>query len=191
VAGGTNQKRESDLNIRQQLQEGFGRKAVTLIVSIAVAVACYKWWPTDKATQEKFLNGFQKIAFVSAAFVVTAYNLRTRVIDLILKVKGKPARVDEFCRIARNCGRRLTNLVILFTCTSVLLGGLTIFDGGTIMARLATSGALGFFSASVVSFIYIIFAFERLERFALDEAEQDARDREAARLFKPENPPKS
>jgi len=158
---------------------------------MAVAAVCYRWWPADTAVQEKLLNGFQKIAFVSAAFAVTAYNLRTRVVDLVLKNEGKPARVDEFCRIARTCGRRLTNLVILFTFTSIWLGGLTIFNVGTWSARMATSGAMGFFAASVLSFIYIIFSFERLERFALDEAEKNARNREATRLFKPENPPET
>ena len=174
------------MKIRQQLQDGVGRQAATVLVPIAVAAVCYQWWPADTAIQEKLLNGFQKIAFVSAAFAVTAYNLRTRVVDLVLKVEGKPARVDEFCRIARNCGRRLTNLVILFTFTSVWLGALTIFNAGTWMARFATSGAMGFFAASVVSFIYIVFSFERLERFALDEAEQNARNKEAERLFKTE-----
>jgi len=177
------------LKIRQKLQDGVGRTAATLIVPIAITVACYRWWPADITIQEKLLSGFQKIAFVSAAFAVTAYNLRTRVVDLVLKVDGKPARVDEFCRIARNCGRRLTNLVILFTVTSVWLGGLTIFNAGTPTAQFATSGAMGLFAASVISFVYIVFSFERLERFALDEAEQNARNKEAARLFKPESPP--
>lgn len=177
------------MNIRQQLQDGVGRTAATVFLPIAVVAACYWSWPADTVVQEKLLNGFQKIAFVSAAFAVTAYNLRTRVVDLVLKTKGKPARVDEFCRIARNCGRRLTNLVILFTITSVWLGGLTVFTTGTAAARVATSCAMGLFAASVVSFVYIVFSFERLERFALDEAEQNAREREAARLFKSENPP--
>ena len=177
------------MKIRQKLQDGFGRTASTVAIPIAVAAACYQWWPNDPVTQEKLLSGFQKIAFVAAAFGVTAYNLRTRVVDLVLKIEGKPARVDEFCRIARTCGRRLTNLVILFTFTSVWLGGLTIFNPGTWPAQLATSGAMGFFSASVVSFVYIVFSFERLERFALDEAELNARNKEAARLFKSENPP--
>jgi hypothetical protein len=49
---------------------------------------------------------------------------------------------------------------------------------------------MGFFAASLISFVYIVFSFERLERFALDEAEQNARKKEADRLFKPENPDK-
>ena len=150
---------------------------------LIIAGACFYWWPSDLIVQEKWLNGLQKIAFVSAAFAVTAYNLRTRVVDFVLKIGGKPARVDEFCRIARGCGKRLTNLVLLFTVTAAWLGGLTLFTAGTVAAQIATVGALGLFSASLVSFVYIVFSFERLERFALDEAEITARTNEAARLF--------
>lgn len=152
---------------------------------IVAMAALFHWWPDDVAVQKDLLNGFQKVAFVAAAFAVTAYNLRTRVIDLVLKVDGKPARVEEFCRKARECGRRLTNLVILFTMTSLILGGLTLFTAGTMTARIAVSIAVAVFIASIVSFLYILFAFERLERFALDEAEQTARSKEAARLLTP------
>lgn len=173
------------MNFRQQLQDGVGRAPASILLPLAVAGACYQWWPDELKTQANLLGGFQKIAFVAAAFAVTAYNLRTRVVDLVLKIEGKPARVDEFCRIARICGRRLTNLVILFTFTSLLLGALTILKEGTLSAHIGVSIAMGFFCASIVSFVYIVFSFERLERFALDEAEQTARRKEADRLFKP------
>lgn len=171
------------MKLREQIQDGYGRGVATTLLPLVLAASCYYWWPLDTVFQEKLLSGFQKIAFVTAAFAVTAYNLRTRVVDLVLKVEGKPARVDEFCRIARGCGRRLTNLVVLFTFASAWLGSLTMFREGTLLARLAASGAVGLFAASMVSFIYIVFSFERLERFALDEAEQNARNKEAKRLF--------
>lgn len=135
------------------------------------------------SNQEKILDGLQKVAFVAAAFAVTAYNLRTRVVDLVLKIEGKPARIDAFCGIARACGRRLTNLVVLFTLTSAWLAGLTVFRDKPVYAKWTSLGAVLLFTASTVSFLYIIFAFERLERFALDEAENNARDKEATRLF--------
>lgn len=178
------------MNIRQNLQDGVGRLVLTILVPIVVFVACYKLWPASMSIQEKWLSGFQKIAFVAAAFAVTAYNLRTRVVDFALRIEGKPARVDEFCRIARNCGKRLTGLVLLFVLTSLLLGALTLFEAGTQAARIACTFALAVFSASVISFVYIIFSFERLERFALDEAEKNARKKEADRLFKSQDPKK-
>ena len=172
------------MKLREKIQNGVGRGIATIVVPAFVGWSCFHWWPADVQIQEKFLSGFQKIAFVAAAFAVTAYNLRTRVVDFVLKVNAKPSRVDEFCRIARDCGRRLTNLVMLFTVTAAWLGALTIFKEGTLLARLAASGSLALFSASIVSFFYIIFSFERLERFALDEAEHAARTKEADHLFK-------
>jgi len=35
----------------------------------------------------------------------------------------------------------------------------------------------------VIHFIYVLFAFERLERFMLDDAEEKAKDKEAKRLL--------
>ena len=173
------------MNLREKIQDGFGRPIASVIVPIFVIWSCFHWWPAHAAAQEKLLAGLQKVAFVAAAFAVTAYNLRTRVVDLVLRIDAKPSRVKEFCRIARVCGRRLTNLVILFTSTAVWLGGLTVLKGGDIWTQLAVCGALGLLAASVVSFVYIVFAFERLERFALDEAEHRAEGKEAERLFQP------
>jgi hypothetical protein len=171
------------LSVRDQLQNGSGRRLASVVFPAAVGALCWYWWPADATIEEKILTGLQKVSFVAAAFAVTAYNLRTRVVDLVLKVEGKPARVDEFCRIARNCGKRLTNLVLLFTFTAVWMGGLVFFKEGS-PALIAGVGAVALFVASLVSFVYVLFAFERLERFALDEAEETARRKDAERLAK-------
>ena len=87
------------MTIREQLQDGVGRKAATVIIPIGVAIFCYERWPDNSSVQDKILGGFQKIAFVAAAFAITAYNLRTRVVDMVLKMDGKPSRIEDFCRI--------------------------------------------------------------------------------------------
>lgn len=171
------------MNIREKLQNGWGRGVFTIGVPM-IAVWFLLWqWPAEKEAQKQLLDGLQKVAFVAGAFAVTAYNLRTRVVDLVLKIEGKPSRVDQFCAIARSCGRRLTNLVVLFTLTSAWLAALTLLRDNLSYAKFATAGAVLLFAASTVSFLYIVFAFERVERFALDEAEKNARDKEANRLF--------
>lgn len=124
------------------------------------------------------------MAFVAAAFTVTANSLRTRIVDFVLKSESKLAVVDEFRSIAMICGKRLTDLLLLFTVTAAWLGSLALFTPGTLLGELATAGALALFSSSIVSFIYIVFSFERLERFALDEAEANARAKEAAGPFR-------
>lgn len=177
------------MSFREKLQNGTGRWGVSIGATLLVAGASFYLWPTVSTEEERLLSGLQKVAFVGGAFAVTAYNLRTRVVDLVLKIEGKPNRVREFCRIARHCGARLTNLVVLFTLTSVLMAALTALKEGTLPAKAAGAVSLGMFACSVVSFLYIVFAFERLERFALDEAEETAARKEADRLFpvKPES----
>jgi len=156
---------------------------------LGAAGACWYFWPNSASSRETLLSGLQKIAFVSAAFAVTAYNLRTRVVDLVLKIETTPSRFEEYARIARNCGTRLTNLVLLFTITALALGGLTIFPAGHWAARAGASVSLCLLAGSCVSFCYILLSFDRLERFALDEAERATRDKEAKRLFGQSSPP--
>lgn len=146
------------------------------------SLLCFSYWPTDPKDRELILNGLQKVAFASGAFAVTAYNLRTRVVDFVLKAEGRPDRVRQFCAMARNCGKRLTHLVVGFTATTIWLSALSFFDSKGSRAAWAASAAVAMFVWSIVSFLFIIFAFERLERFALDEAESNSDRKEAARL---------
>lgn len=166
------------------MQAGKGRMLATLILAIVVGGCAWHWWPNG-VEEERVLSGLQKVAFVAAAFAVTAYNLRTRVVDLVLKVEGNPSRVADFCRIARACGKRLTNLVVLFTGSAAWMGSLSVIPAGGLVARVAGAASIALFAACLVSFLYIIFAFERLERFALDEAEKTASRKEGERLFGP------
>jgi hypothetical protein len=176
------------MSLREHLQDGTGRWGVTGVVAAGVFFALWRGWPSDAAAQKSLVEGVQKIAFVAAAFAVTGYNLRTRVVDLILKIEGQPDRVEQFCRVARLAGQRLTNLVVLFTITAAAMGSTALFPANTLTAKVSVVLAVGLFAVSAVAFFYILFAFERLERMALDEAEENARRKEAMRLFKTERP---
>lgn len=177
------------MKLRQKIQDGCGRTWFTGGGALVAGLCCWFWFPCAQTQQESLLQGLQRIAFVAAAFAVTAYNLRTRVVDLVLKVEGPPSRVANFCWVARTCGERLTDLVLMFTLTALWLGGLTIFKVGTSFARAATTGAVALFVACIVTFVYIVFSFERVERYALDEAERKAKQNEADRLFDPHGDP--
>lgn len=170
--------------IRKALQAGKYRLLLSLLVGglsfIAIrGLSCY-----FAAHEVNPLDAGQKIAFVAAAFSVTAYNLRTRVVDLILKIDASPGKARELARIARGCGKRLTNLVVFFTFTALLLGAGGLFPKGSSIGLTFASASFALFSASCVNFIYILFAFESLERLALDESEEAAKRKEAQRLTK-------
>jgi len=167
--------------IRRWLQAGRGRTLSTLVVSAGTfAAIIYGWGRIEIAP--KPLECLQKVAFVAAAFSVTAYNLRTRVIDLILKHEGSPERARKLSVTARNCGKKLTNLVLLFTLAALLLGSAGFIAESWPAAKWFTATTVAIFAGSCVQFFYILFAFERLERFVLNEAEFKAGDSEVKRL---------
>ena len=174
---------------RTHLQNGNGRWGVTFAVAAIIPLALWYWWPKNSISQKALVEGMQKVAFVAAAFGVTAYNLRTRLVDLLLKVEGSPDKIVEFCRIARGAGQRLTNLVVLFTVTATVMGTTALFPSDAAAAKFFVLLAAALLAASSIAFLYILFAFELLERMILDEAEETARRKEGMRLFKTLEPP--
>ena len=115
-------------NLREHLRNGTARRIISWIAASAVAAAVWYCWPDTLARSKEVLSAVQKGAFVTMAFAVTAYNFRTRVIDLLLRGTFKPDHLDRLARTARRCGARLTSLVVLFTLTSAAMGGATFLD---------------------------------------------------------------
>ena len=166
--------------IRAALQSGKGRYLLSALSAVAAGLTVFSAWGSFL----KPLELLPKVAFVAAAFSVTAYNLRTRVIDLILKLQARPSRIDEIAGIARGCGKRLTNLVVLFTITALCLGFSGIIPDTSPLALGVASIVTALLAFSTTQFIYVLFAFERLENFVLEEHQSTARKVEADRLLK-------
>lgn len=167
--------------MRAHLQAGTGRKQLALFCGLACASLLWYLW-SEEVGKRVLANG-SKIAFVSAAFAVTAYNLRTRVVDLVLKIETSPSHTSTLCEKAGTCGGRLTNLVVLFVLTASLMGCLDFFKGD-LWGKLVACVAIFAFVSSCVNFVYVLFAFERLEKFALDDAVERSVRRERDRLSK-------
>ena len=170
--------------MRKKLQNGC--LALPVMVFVAVVSICLViYHSTHNPDFRRLLpDAMQKLAFVSAAFAVTAYNLRTRVVDFVLKLKARPRKMEELCRSARETGKRLTNLVILFTATAILMGSGILFDRGASTGSLWIVVSTACFAISCTNFLYVVFAFEKLEEFILQEHEELARDAEVDRLNK-------
>jgi uncharacterized membrane protein (DUF485 family) len=139
-------------------------------------------WPSEPRPAADILSSLQKAAFVTMAFGVTAYNLRTRVVDLLLKNTYKPDQIAGLSQTAQETGRRLTGLVLLFTLTSLLMGIAGFLNAPVVVTRSVGMAIAFLFGYSVISFIYILFAFERLEKFILDQAVKATREKEIERL---------
>lgn len=171
------------MKIREALRAGKCRKLLSIAVALGFTYTLCALWETIRNENLNPLDALQKIAFVAAAFSVTAYNLRTRVIDLVLKIDSSPAKVSHATRIARDCGKKLTNLVVLFTMTAAMMGAAGFLPVGHSISKWCACLIFGLFGTAMVNFGYILFAFENLERFTLDDAEERARAKEAGRLL--------
>jgi hypothetical protein len=183
MAARGDQGREDRVNwLREHLRNGTGRRVFSWLVALAAAAVTWRYWPNDFKRASEVLSSFQKCAFVTMAFAVTAYNLRTRVVDLLLKNTYKPEHVERLTETARKSGHRLTVLVLLFTFTSLLMGLAPFLDSHALLGRSTAAIIAWLFGYSFISFIYILFAFERLEQFVLDQAVIEATNREVERL---------
>lgn len=161
---------------------GTRRHLASWVASVSLGSATWYFWPDDLKRSAEILSSVQKAGFVGMAFAVTAYNLRTRVIDLLLKGSYKPNHLERLSQTARRCGRRLTRLVFLFSLTSICMGAAAFFDFSTACARVAATTVALLSGYSLTSFVYVLFAFERLEDFVLDQAIEDSRQKEIERL---------
>jgi hypothetical protein len=166
------------------MQNGVLRIPLAFACGLSAAAALLFAWQKHPSWIPDVVGPMQKAAFVAAAFGVTAYNLRTRVVDFVLKLKARPRRMEELCKEARLAGKRLRILVLLFTFTAAVMasGGL-LAKNGWFEWVWAALGA-GLFVGSFVSFFYLVFAFEKLEEFILEEHEEIAKEEEATRLTK-------
>lgn len=164
------------------MQDGILRVPLALLAGVLAAGGVFFVWLKHPDWMPDLPGPMQKAAFVAAAFGVTAYNLRTRVIDFVLKLKARPRRMGELCSEARASGKRLTNLVILFTFTAAVMasGGILAKNGW--FEWLWTALGAGLFIGSCVNFFFLVFAFEKLEEFILEEHEELAKEEEAKRL---------
>lgn len=168
--------------MRKKLQDGWMRVPLTIGIGTLVALILIYYIEANEVFRIALPAAMQKIAFISAAFAVTAYNLRTRVVDFVLKLKARPRKMEEICRMARETGKKLTNLVLFFTFTALLMGSLGFLEGKNWYSTVWVIVVAVFFSISCISFVYVVFSFEKLEGFVLDEHEELAKSDEAKRL---------
>lgn len=177
--------------MRKKLQAGWRRNQISALAFLLIGGLVVFYWDriivlasSNLASPVNPLDGIQKIAFVAAAFAVTTYNLRTRVIDFILKIDSTPTHVRNLANIAKDCGRRLTNLVILHTTVALFMATGGFIRGGHWLASWYAGLTIGLFTVSIIQFIYILFAFERLELYMLEDAQEKAIEKERKDLLK-------
>lgn len=157
------------------LREGRYRKIEAFVLSAAYLALLYM----GSAEWKNSLSSFFKIAsaVISAAGVV-AYNLRNRVVDFSIKRIAEKPNYFQQKQKTKRCCRRLTYIVFwsFITAIACMIAGLcdSVTPSNAIM--VATAGVM--FSSLMVYYLHIIFAFDELESFILNEAVQDREERD-------------
>lgn len=138
------------------------------------------WKNHIEVINKVFLGAGTFVAILS----VTSYNLRCRSLDYSLRHMVESTRPEDMSRNARKTGECLTNMVLLSFISSLI-----IFISGNVksmgVAQYLFPIAVFLFLLSVMQYIYVIFAFEKLEKFVLGETEKKAVQEEIKRQLQP------
>lgn len=136
------------------------------------------------AIWEATLNTLQKTAFVAAGLVVSGFQLRTRIVDVLQKDYFDSGQLDKLESLVTGCTKRLSAIMVrlVLTATFMALGpllaealdlGLIVASGGTIALIWA-----------VVDFLAILSSFDQLEDFTLESIKRFKREQEAEKMNK-------
>lgn len=128
------------------------------------------------------IGGVSKIlAGLTAVLAVSAYNLRMRVVDYTLKMLDRGVSSALAKGNLERTGRRLTNLVLLSFVASLSLFMTTDWIVSSVVGPAVVGLSCGLFTACCVQYLYVLFAFEKLEHIIMDERSQEIEERENAR----------
>lgn len=132
------------------------------------------------------IEGLQKTGFVAAGLVVAGFQLRTRIIDLLIKDYYTSQELEKLDNLARKCTSRLSDIMLRLVLTAALL---------SVSPLLAQAVGLGLFIAGVgallllwglLDFIAILGSFDQLEDFTMTSVKRSVRKKEIEAIEKAE-----
>ncbi len=113
------------------------------------------------------LEGFQKVAFVAAGLVVSGFQLRVRIIDLLQKDYFTMSEFSHLEVIATGCTRRISSIMVWLVGTATVMAVAPLaaqcFPLGFVIAWICMWG----FSWGILDFLAILMSFDELEDFTL------------------------
>lgn len=114
-------------------------------------------------------NFFKAATFILTSMGLVAYNLRNKVMDNILKMMDERTDFEKLGDDAINCGRNLTDIVILsiFSLGATYIVS-TLPKGQPILLYVTFSVAALFFILCSVLYIHVLLSFDRLEQGILN-----------------------
>lgn len=138
---------------------------------------------------------FRYTGTLIAILSITSYNLRCRTIDFTLKVMSRFEYPDMLKKCAIKTGNILTQMVLLSFISSIFLFICGILEGNYAIYLFYPFGVY-IATACIIQYVYVIFGFERLEQFILNEetnyiksqrTEKELRDIEQRKQTRPDS----
>lgn len=159
---------------RNGLRDGFLRQHLGVWTPVIIGVVLFifllasdfspiKYWP-------RIPDLFKLLAGITALVSASSYNLRIKALDYSIKLIEQGFDPDLAKRNMEKTSCILTNLVLFSFATSIVL----FFSTKTvlhtfILGNIVLSVGIGSLLACCVQYIYILFAFEKLEENIMDD----------------------
>jgi hypothetical protein len=134
-------------------------------------------------TPTKAIEGSSKAAFVVAGYIVSAFNLRFRIIDTVQKDFVNYAQAKRLKEIYSKCRTRLDRWIIFFVFTATMCAISIIIPFG----KLETTAAVAIWSLFITSgigFLWILRSFRDLEDGILERIEKVKAEQAFAQIEK-------
>jgi hypothetical protein len=136
------------------------------------------------AIWEAILNTLQKTAFVAAGLVVSGFQLRTRVIDILQKDYFNSSQLDKLESLVSGCTKRLSSIMVRLVLTAAFMALSPLLAEALGLGLIVASCGSIALAWAVVDFLAILSSFDQLEEFTLDTIKRFKREQESEKLNK-------
>ena len=177
--------------IRRGLQNGKLRTLLGAWLPVLMGVlALFFYYFSGHSIFERYpviSNIIIMMAGLTAILSATAYNLRVKAFEYYLKLMSTDLPSKQVAENACKTGYTLTHLILLSLLTTIVLS----FSAGNLQhsaSRITTCLGIGLLIACLVQYIYVLFAFEKIEslimEYHLKRRQKDNREKELAHIEK-------
>lgn len=149
--------------MKQLISINLNPKLIALVCSVAVVLAL---WFSDKTGIDpvSLLDMAQKVAFVMTGFIVAAFNLRFKMMDLQARSELSYSQHQKISGITLACTCRLTKMILYFILSAVFLVVAPVFGSLSFISGYIAGFAAILLLFGAAFFVDILFSFEQVEK---------------------------
>ncbi|MCB0320819.1 MAG: hypothetical protein KDD60_07820 [Bdellovibrionales bacterium] len=142
-------------------------------VGIAIAAASIGAFAAfSSSDRDSMLQAVQRLAFVNAGFIVAAFNLRFRLLDIATKEWFSLTQFQNLSTLLKNCTERIGRLIFYYVLCSAAMSMAPMAIGVYGLDWVGVGFGFGIFVAGLAEFLRVLGSFRRLEEFTLTAREK-------------------